>query len=138
MLIILLSVTSRYTGIDQVASKIEVHNLGYLLERLTPTSKLLLIDDVWDSGLSMIAILDAFKEKLGPKCPVDIRVGTIHYKPTRNKTKYGPNYYVHLSSEWLVYPHEISDLTMDEIVQNFGEDIGELVRQTKENLGHPN
>lgn len=43
--------TSRYTGIDTHESNIQVHNLGYLVERLNKDSRVLLVDDVYDSGL---------------------------------------------------------------------------------------
>lgn len=122
--------TSRYSGIDKTASQIEVHNLGYLVERLKSTSKVLLVDDVYDSGLSIQAVFDALKSKLGNNYPVDIRVATIHFKPTRNKTTRVPEYYVHKTDSWLVYPHELEGLTDAEIYQFFGEEIGDLIKET--------
>ena len=44
-----------------------------------------------------------------------MRVNNV-YKPKNNKTDIVPDYFVHESEEWLVFPHEISGLTSDEII----------------------
>ncbi len=120
--------TSRYTGIDETASTVHVHNLGYLLERLNKDSKVLLVDDVYDSGLSIEAVFEALKEKLGDNTPQDIRVATVYYKPKRNKTTRVPDYFVHESDEWIVFPHELEGLSLDEISQVMGPEIADLVK----------
>ena len=123
--------TSRYSGIDETKSHVAVHNLGYLVERLKPDSKVLLVDDVYDSGLSIEAIFNTLKEKLGSELSTDIRVATIFYKPTRNKTDRVPNYYVHESNEWIVFPHELEGLSLDEIENVMGKDIADVIRSVK-------
>jgi hypoxanthine phosphoribosyltransferase len=125
--------TSRYTGIDQVAETIAVHNLGYLVERLNKDSKVLVIDDVYDSGLSIEAFFDALKEKLCCKMPINIHIGTIFYKPSRNKTGKVPEYFVHESDEWIVFPHELEGLSIEEINTNMGKEIGDLVQKCQSN-----
>lgn len=120
--------TSRYSGIDETRSAVAVHNLGYLVERLTSNSKVLLVDDVFDSGLSIVAVIDALREKLGDKTPIDIRVATVYYKPTRNKTWIHPNYYVHETAKWLVFPHELEGLTLDEISHVVNFDVAQLLK----------
>lgn len=119
--------TSRYSGIDKTMPTVAVHNLGYLTERLQPGSKVLIVDDVFDTGLSVEAVFDRLREKLGDRMPTDIRVATIDYKPTRNKTGRVPNYYVNISNEWLVYPHELEALTIQEISDNFSPEIADIV-----------
>lgn len=126
--------TSRYTGIDKVSSHgVAVHNLGYLTERLRPESKVLLVDDVFDSGLSIQAILDAFREKLGDNCPLsqNIKVATVFYKPKNNKTTLLPDYFIHKSDQWLVFPHEVEGLTNAEIDAHMGPDIAKLFTKIK-------
>lgn len=120
--------TSRYTGINQTASTIAVHNLGYLIEKVNKDSKILLVDDVYESGLSMDAILKELKERLGDNMPTDIRIATVYYKPTKNETSRNPDYYVNVTDEWIVYPHELEGLTLDEICENFGGEIGDIVK----------
>ena len=102
--------TSRYTGIDQVKETIEVHSTSYLTEKVKPGNSILIVDDVWDSGHTIVAVL----EKL--RLPgVDIRVACLYYKPERNNTMLEPQYYVHLANEWLVFPHELEGLSQEEI-----------------------
>ena len=39
-------------------------------------------------------------------------------KPTKNKTDRKPDFYLHETDEWLVFPHELDGLTIDEIKEN--------------------
>ena len=48
--------------------------------------------------------------------PKNVRIACPYYKPQNNKTDIVPDYFVHESEEWLVFPHEISGLTPDEII----------------------
>lgn len=112
--------TSRYTGIDTVSESVAVHNLGYLTERVIPTSKILLVDDVFDSGKSIQAVLDTFKQRFGDKCPLDIRVATVYYKPSRNKSELVPQYVIHETNDWIVFPHELEEMSIEEIAKHRG------------------
>jgi hypoxanthine phosphoribosyltransferase len=120
--------TSRYKGIDVALDTIDVHNLGYLTERLKSDSKVLLIDDVWDSGLTIQAIRGRLTKDLGSNCPGDIRVATVYYKPTRNKTTMQPDYHVHISDKWLVFPHELEALSLEEIDRHIDPKVTALLR----------
>jgi hypothetical protein len=62
--------------------------------------------------------------------PEDIRVATVYYKPTRNQTKRIPNYYIHITDQWIIFPHEIEGLTFEEIDEYFGSEIAEIVADT--------
>lgn len=119
--------TARYTGIDETKSTVTVDNLEYLLANLTVSSKVLLVDDVYDTGLSIRAVLDTLKEKLGDKMPNDIRIATPYYKPERNQTSRIPEYYIYETDRWIVFPHELEGLTLDEISQGMGSDIAEII-----------
>lgn len=121
--------TSRYIDPNTTLSKVQVHNLGYLVERLTPDSKVIIIDDVYDTGLSIKAVIDELSLKLRCNMPKDIRVATVDYKPEKNKTNRVPDYYVNKreATEWLVYPHELEGLTLQEISDNFSPEIAEIV-----------
>lgn len=120
--------TSRYTGIDETSETITVHNLGYLAEKLTSASKVLLVDDVFDSGRSIEAILHEMKLKCGENMPLDVRVATIYYKPSRNETGKVPEYFVTESTEWIVFPHELEALTLEEIAESKGQIVADLLR----------
>jgi hypothetical protein len=47
--------------------------------------------------------------------PKDVRIACPWYKPTNSKVDIVPDYYVHETEEWLVFPHELSGLTQEEI-----------------------
>lgn len=119
--------TSAYKGIGQMKKEIQVHNLGYVSEKAVSKNKMLIVDDVYDSGLSFQAVLDAMKEKLRDNLPQDIRVATVYFKPEKNQTDKNPDYYVHESNEWIVFPHELAGLTKEEISKGKGQEIGKLV-----------
>ncbi len=49
--------TSSYTGIERLLKTVRVHAIDYLVTRLNAEDRLLLIDDVFDSGLSLEAVV---------------------------------------------------------------------------------
>ena len=110
--------TSYYQGIDKVANQVQVHNLGYLLENLNYDDSLLLIDDVFDRGRSIEAILNELQRLTRRNMPKNIKVATVWYKPSKNVTQIKPDYYVHETSQWLVFPHELDGLEADEVAKN--------------------
>lgn len=119
--------TSKYTGIDVANNKVTVHNLGYLKKRLTKESKVLLVDDIFDTGHTVAAIFEALWSSLKENTPEDIRVATIYYKPSRNQTSRIPDYYIHETNAWIVFSHELEGMSLDEIRTVMGNEIGDIV-----------
>lgn len=109
--------TSSYTGVDQQASTVRVHAVDYLVSRLTAEDSLLLIDDVFDSGRSIEAVLHELSKRCKRNLPEKIRVATVYFKPTRNRTGIVPDFYVRSTDQWLVFPHEVQGLTREEILR---------------------
>jgi len=107
--------TASYTGIDQQSKTVKVYALGYLIDTLNADDRLLVIDDVFDSGRSIEAVLAELKSRCRANTPADIRIATVWYKPARNQTALKPDYFIHESNDWLVFPHEIDGLTSAEI-----------------------
>jgi hypoxanthine phosphoribosyltransferase len=116
--------TSSYTGIDQQASKVRVHAIDYLVSRLSAEDHLLLIDDIFDSGRSIQAVLDELKRRCRRNMPESVRIATVYFKPKRNKTDLKPHFCIRETDEWLVFPHEIKGLTHEEILANKPVDEG--------------
>lgn len=110
--------TSSYTGIDQQDKKVRVFALGYLIDTLNPEDRLLVVDDVFDSGRSIRAFLSELATRCRYNMPRDVRIATVYFKPARNVTDLKPDFYVHKTDEWLVFPHEINGLTPEEIRAN--------------------
>jgi len=109
--------TSSYIGINKQSKEIKVHGLQYLIENANADDSLLIVDDVFDSGRSVDALLKETKRLMRLNTPKDIRIATPWYKPGNNKTDIVPDYYVHETSEWLVFPHELSGLTSEELMK---------------------
>lgn len=107
--------TASYTGIDQQEKEVRVYALGYLIDVLNPEDRLLVIDDVFDTGRSIEAFLNELSVRCRHNMPQTVRIATAYYKPSRNRTQLRPDFFVHQTEEWLVFPHEICGLTEEEI-----------------------
>jgi hypothetical protein len=70
---------------------------------------------VFDTGRSIEAFLRELKARCRHNTPDTIRIATAYYKPSRNQTALKPDYFVHQTEEWLVFPHEICGLSEEEI-----------------------
>jgi uncharacterized protein len=110
--------TSSYAGIEQTAKTVRVHAIDYLVSQLTFEDRLLLIDDVFDSGRSLEAVLAELSRRCRRNLPDQIRIATVYYKPARNRSSLTPDYYVRATDQWLVFPHELQGLTREEILAN--------------------
>jgi hypoxanthine phosphoribosyltransferase len=110
--------TSSYTGIDQRNRTVRVHAIDYLVSSLNAEDHLLLIDDVFDSGRSLEAVIAELRRRCRRNTPEEIRVATVYYKPARNRSNLIPDFYVRSTDQWLVFPHEVSGLTREEILAN--------------------
>jgi|TARA_B110000908_G_scaffold159593_1_gene201929 hypoxanthine phosphoribosyltransferase len=108
--------TSSYTGIGERSKKVKVHGLSYIIRQLESEDSLLIVDDVHDTGLSIQQAIDDLTRACKKNTP-QIRVATPYYKPMNNKTDSPPDYYIHETDEWLVFPHELHGLSADEIRQ---------------------
>lgn len=107
--------TSHYTGIDQTTRNVQVHGLGYLIRKVNKQDSLLIVDDVFDTGMSIDAVLVEILKRARLNMPGDIRIATPWYKPSKNKTERVPNYFIHETARWLVFPHELTGLTHEEV-----------------------
>jgi hypoxanthine phosphoribosyltransferase len=110
--------TSSYYGIDKREKKVRVHGLEYVVRNANWEDGLLIVDDVLDTGNSLKAILETLKERMRRNLPKDIRIATAWYKPGKNVTDIVPDFYIHETDEWLVFPHELDGLTRAEIFAN--------------------
>lgn len=120
--------TSSYTGIAQQESHVKVYGLHYLIDNMNSDDSLLILDDVFDSGRSIKAIIHELEVQMRKNMPIDVRVGTVYYKPSKNLTDRIPNYYVHKTENWLVFPHELDGLTDEEIMSSSKPDREMLVK----------
>ena len=121
--------TSSYTSIGVQQHEIRVHGLEYVVEHANQSDSILLIDDIFDSGRSLEAVIAKLKLKMRNNFPHDIRIATIFYKPQNRKTDIVPNYFVSTTEQWIIFPHEIEDMNTDEIEISKGPVIGSIMRE---------
>jgi hypoxanthine phosphoribosyltransferase len=93
---------------------------------------LLIVDDVYSSGLNVKAILDRLHYKMRKNMPQDIRIAVPWYRPNKNTGDRIPDYYIHQTDQWLVLPYELNGLTREEIRQYKG--LGQLMDDLQEFL----
>jgi hypoxanthine phosphoribosyltransferase len=109
--------TSYYEGIEQQGKIVRVHGLNYIITNAEATHCLLIVDDVFDTGLSIKAVIDSLNRRSRRNTPHDIRVATVFFKPGNNRTDRRPDYYIHETDKWLVFPHELKGLSPQEIAR---------------------
>jgi len=108
--------TSAYAaGVDRPEKTVRVHAVDYLVSQLSHEDRLLIIDDVFDSGRSLEAVVDALARRCKRNLPAQIRIATVYYKPARNRSRLQPDYHLHETDRWLVFPHELQGLSADEV-----------------------
>lgn len=110
--------TSSYEAIGKQAPRVRVYSLSYLIKTLNSDDRLLIVDDVFDTGRSIEALIDKLSSRCRKNMPQQVKVATVYFKPSRNKTQLNPDFYVEVTEDWLVFPHELKGLTPEEIAAN--------------------
>jgi hypothetical protein len=117
-----IAVRTSYTGqpdyqemVENSQDKIRVHGTQYLLESLNAEDKLLLVDDVCSSGLTLTVVLRRLRQRLKRNMPEDVRIATVWNKPDHNRTGQMPDYFLYETDDWLVLPYELKGLTRQQV-----------------------
>lgn len=110
--------TSSYRGIENRDAHVRVHGLNYILKNINAEDSLLIIDDVHDTGLSIQEVIHQIKRKCRKNAPGEIKIATIYYKPDNSKVDFVPDFYIHETDKWLVFPHELDGLSREEIIND--------------------
>lgn len=119
-----ISLRTSYRGSQSYQSMIEtpedirVHGTQYLLENINSDDSLLIVDDVMGSGFNIQAVIQRLQKHLKRNMPSDVRIATLWQRPSQRKVDIAPNYCLHDTDDWLVFPYEIQGLSMDEIKQH--------------------
>ena len=124
--------SSSYAGMTRRERAVQVEGLDYINDRLQADDALLLVDDVHDTGLSLQQITSQLRATPAGKT-ADIRIATPWFKPANNRTGASPDYYLHESDDWLVFPHELDGLTLAEMRDNKPE-LANLIPQLERQL----
>ena len=121
--------TSHYKGMGERDNKVQVYGLNYIIKQVESEDSLLIVDDVHDTGISIQKIILDLQTACKKNTP-EIKVATPYFKPIKNKTDRKPDFYLHETEKWLVFPHELEGLSMDEIIE-FKPELSDLVKKIK-------
>lgn len=109
--------TSSYKSVGERGKQVRVHGLNYLVKRINTEDCLLIVDDVYDTGLSIQQVIEDLESKCRKNIP-NIKIATPFFKPTKNQTRLIPDFYLHETDQWLVFPHELDGLSKEEILNH--------------------
>ena len=124
--------TSLYDDISKRRKTVNVYGLEYIVSRVRHDDLLLFVDDVFDTGFTIEKIIKTLRNYYGSDIP-NIKVATLYFKPKNNRTSIVPDYYLYITNSWLVFPHELVGLTLDEIVKNksLSKSTKDLLRRSR-------
>ena len=87
------------------------------MKHLKSSDQLLIVDDVHDSGLSIAEVIKQLQLACADNIPATIKIATPYFKPVNIKSATRPDFYLYETDKWLVFPHEIQDLSRQELLQ---------------------
>lgn len=128
-----ISLRTSYKGLHDYQKMIDnpgdirVHGTQYLVENLNADDSLLIVDDVFSSGHNISAVIARLRKHLKRNLPKDIRIATLYQRPTLNQTDLRPDYCLHETENWLVFPYELKGLSVEEI-QAHKPYVADLIR----------
>ena len=109
-----------YDGMERGNIGVELEGLEDIAVDVEPGDRLLIIDDVFDTGHTMAAIMNEITSITGAGAP-ECRSAVVYYKPANNETEIEPSYYVVAEDRWIVFPHEIIGLANEDLQCNRAE-----------------
>lgn len=107
--------TASYQDIDQQASVVRVYSLSYLVKKIAAHDRLLIVDDVFDTGRSVQAVIGELQRLVRRNMPEDVRIAVPYYKPSRRQVEREPDYWLHETSAWIKFPHSLEGLDAHEV-----------------------
>ena len=114
--------TASYTGIG-TRQEARLEFAEEVLGAIADTDKVLIVDDVLDSGGTLRAVLD----RLGAgRRAGAVRTAVVYWKPSAGRHGITPDYYVGVMEKWIVFPHELQGLTREELAVKSPEIAGLL------------
>ena len=102
--------TKSYVGIGEQSENVKIDISSEVMSNLRISNRILLVDDVVDSGKTIESIFQYFNQK---QIQGEIKVASVYYKP--NVSSIIPDYYIHQTDQWIVFPHELEGLSNNEI-----------------------
>lgn len=92
----------------------DVKGLGHVIDVVEAHQRLLLVDDLFDTGRTIYEVVRFLRRKARRNTP-EVRVAVVYYRPQRRRFVVGPHYYLHETEARPVFPHRLTAMTGDEI-----------------------
>ena len=106
--------TASYTEINRQRDII-IKGLEHLIKVIAKEDNLLIIDDIYDSGNTINAIIETIHRSAKANTPDNILIACIHKKKKKREIGLPLIYLEEISdNKWVSYPHEISDMVLEE------------------------
>ena len=99
-------------------SEIRVHGTRFLLENLNTDDSLLIVDDVFSTGKNIEAVIKRLNLRLKRNMPKQVKVATLWQRQSYRAVDFQPDFVLHQTEDWLVFPYEMTGLSIDEIEKN--------------------
>ncbi|MEG1933785.1 MAG: phosphoribosyltransferase family protein [Kiritimatiellia bacterium] len=99
---------SSYNGIMDRTARVTFECAEAILEAIEPNQRVLVVDDVFDSGKTA----EAVRQRL---IKADLRTAMVYWKPIASQVDFAPDYYLHQTDAWIVFPHELAGLSTAEL-----------------------
>lgn len=99
-----------YSGMER-GRGVEIFGLQAVLGEISSASSILVVDDVLDTGYT----LHHLNQSLELAGFSRVRIATPWFKPQKVECPIRPHYWLEETEQWLVFPHELMDLTAEEV-----------------------
>ncbi len=111
-----------YTGIKEQNAEVRFEGAEEILNSLRPDQKVLIVDDVFDTGRTAAAVHQRLSH-------INHRFAMVYWKPHASLVEITPDYYVHQCQDWIVFPHEMHGL-LEEEIHNKDAELLALLKET--------
>jgi uncharacterized protein len=103
---ILVAAVMFYTGQEHTLDKPIF--LQFPADPIINGKRVLIVDDVWDSGRTIMAVRDRVLDAGG-----NPEMAVLHYKPARTTfSDIRPDYYIDETDAWIVYPWDVGEASL--------------------------
>lgn len=92
--------TRLYKEVESPRKELEI--VQDIDERFVKNKKILIVDDLVDTGVSMLGVIRHIENKGA----AEIKTATLHYKPW---SKIKPDYFIEETTKWIIYSKEIRE-----------------------------
>ncbi len=114
-----------YSAMSQKHSVL-VEGIEETAQMLNSEDKVLIVDDIFDTGRTVEYITGEIKKKTRKSTP-QIKTATVFFNKEKNKTQMEPDYYIRKVNSWVVFPHELEGLSPHEIAKK-GESLLDILK----------